>query len=445
MSQPNESANTSISRSRGWLALSPVILFLLIYVVVSVVIDDFYRMPISVALTLASMWAVAIFRGRPLRKRIELFSRAAGDSNILYMIWVFVLAGAFANLAKELGSVEATVNLALRLFPAEGVVPMLFFAACFISMAIGTSVGTVVALVPLAVEMAAMAQGSVPFYVAIVLGGAFFGDNLSFISDTTIAATRSQGCDMADKFKANLWIALPAALITLSFYVFMGFETPSIVVPEESSWWMILPYLVVIATAIVGINVTVVLSLGIVTSIVLGIFSGVSVIDMATFAGAGIDSMAALIVITLLAAGMLGIIKAAGGIDFILQGLTRRITGLRRAQGLIALLVGIVNLCTANNTVAIITVGGISRDIATRYGIDPRKSASLLDSTSCIVQCLIPYGAQTLLATSLAGISPAAPFPYLYYPWALAAMVALSIIFLFPRRLNRRHLPAEHS
>lgn len=427
-----------ITKSRGWLALSPVILFLLAYVATSAIIGDFYRVPISVALTIASVWAVAIFRGRPLLQRIELFSRAAGNSNILYMIWVFVLAGAFANLAKELGAVEATVNLALHVFPAEGVVPMLFFAACFISMAIGTSVGTVVALVPLAVEMAAMSQASVAFYVATVLGGAFFGDNLSFISDTTIAATRSQGCDMADKFKANLWIALPAALITLVIYIVEGFETPAAAVPGDSPLWMTLPYIVVIGTAIAGINVTIVLTLGIVTSIALGAVSGVSVLDMAAFAGAGIDGMGNLIIITLLAAGMLGIVKAAGGISFILQGLTGRVTGPRRAQGLIALLVAIVNLCTANNTVAIITVGSISRDIAGRYGIDPRKSASLLDSTSCIVQCLIPYGAQTLLATSLAGISPAAPFPYLYYPWALAVMVTLSIIFLFPGHLNRQ-------
>ncbi|MCM1355633.1 MAG: Na+/H+ antiporter NhaC family protein [Staphylococcus sp.] len=425
-----------IPAQRGWLALSPVMVFLLLYVVVSIVLDDFYKMPISVALVIASMWAVVIYRGRPLMDRIETFSRAAGHFNILYMIWVFVLAGAFATLAKEIGAIDATVNLTLRVFPPEAVVPTLFFAACFISLSVGTSVGTVVALTPLAVEISQMVDGSTPFYVAVILGGAFFGDNLSFISDTTIAATRSQGCNMADKFKANLWIALPAALVTLAAYIVMGQETPPITLSEESNHMLILPYIVVLATAIAGINVTIVLSLGILTAIIMGLFTGYQLIDMATFAGSGINGMGELIIITLLAAGMLGLIKAAGGIQFLLQGLSSHISGRRGAQAILAVLVGIVNLCTANNTVAIITVGGISRDIAKRFGIDPRKSASLLDSASCVVQCLIPYGAQTLLATSLAGISPAAPFPYLYYPWALAGMIILSIIFLFPRRLN---------
>lgn len=416
--------------------------FLLLYVAVSVIIGDFYKMPISVALVVASMWAMVVFRDEPLYERIETFSRAAGHSNILYMIWVFVLAGAFAAIAKEIGAVDATVNLTLRVFPPDFVVPTLFMAACFISLSVGTSVGTVVALTPLAVELAVMSEGNVAFYVAVVLGGAFFGDNLSFISDTTIAATRSQGCGMADKFKANLWIALPAAVATLAAYIVMSSGSQPIVMEQNSDSWLILPYLVVIVTAIIGINVTVVLTLGIATALVLGACNGFSLIDMARFGGDGIAGMGDLIVITLLASGMLGIIKAAGGIDYLLQCLTAHISGKRGAQAVLAFLVGAVNLCTANNTVAIITVGGISRDIAYRYGIDPRKSASLLDSASCVVQCLIPYGAQTLLATSLAGISPAAPFPYLYYPWALAAMIALSIVFLFPGRLNRRRATA---
>lgn len=403
---------------------------------VSIILDDFYKMPIAVALLIASAWAIIISRGKPLLKRIEIFSRAAGHSNILYMIWVFILAGAFAAMAKDIGAVEATVSLALHAFPPGFVVPMLFFAACFISLSIGTSVGTVVALAPLATEIATASDASVAFYVAVVLGGAFFGDNLSFISDTTIAATRSQECNMADKFKANIWIALPAALITLGIYIMTGLDTHAVELPESKNWTLIIPYLVVLGTAIAGINVTAVLSLGIISAVILGLTTGLSLTDLASSAGAGIDGMGNLIIITLLAAGMLGMIKNAGGITFILQSLTRHVSGRRGGQAVITVLVAVVNLCTANNTVAIITVGGISRDISQRFGIDPRKTASLLDTTSCIVQCLIPYGAQTLLATSLAGISPAAPFPYLYYPWALAAMTALSIIFLFPRRLN---------
>ena len=432
--QSDTDTEKRIPARRGWLALSPVIVFLLLYVAVSIIIGDFYKMPFAVALVVASVWAVSIYRKRPLMERIETFSRAAGHSNILYMIWVFVFAGAFATLAKEIGAIDATVNLTLRFFPPEFVVPTLFFAACFISLSVGTSVGTVVALTPLAVQIAEMADANVAFYVAVVLGGAFFGDNLSFISDTTIAATRSQGCGMADKFKANLWIALPAAVITLAAYIVMGQASPAIAMVGNSNPLLILPYVVVLATAIIGINVTIVLSFGILSALAIGLVDGFSLIEMAGFAGKGIDGMGDLIIITLLAAGMLGVIKAAGGVQFLLQGLTSRISGRRGAQAILAILVGIVNLCTANNTVAIITVGGISREIAIRYGIDPRKSASLLDSASCVVQCLIPYGAQTLLATSLAGISPASPFPYLYYPWALALMIALSIIFLFPRR-----------
>jgi Na+/H+ antiporter NhaC len=433
---PEISDKKEISAARGWLAVSPILLFLVLYVVVSVLIGDFYKMPIAVALTIASMWAIVIYRGHPLLKRIDTFSRSAGHSNILYMIWIFILAGAFAEIAKEIGAVDATVNIALRVFPPQFVVPMLFFASCFISLSIGTSVGTVVALTPLAVQVADTVDANVAFYVAVVLGGAFFGDNLSFISDTTIAATRSQGCSMSDKFKANMWIALPAAVLTLGLYIMFGISNAEVISVPHSNSILIIPYLVVLVTAIAGINVTIVLTLGIISAVVLGVIYGHSLIDLASFAGSGIDGMGNLIVITLLAAGMLGVIKEAGGIQFILQNLSSRVSGRRGAQAMIAVLVAVVNLCTANNTVAIITVGSISRDISKRYGIDPRKTASLLDSTSCIVQCLIPYGAQTLLATSLAGISPAAPFPYLYYPWALGLMVILSIIFLFPKRLN---------
>lgn len=415
-----------------------MVVFILLYVAVSIALGDFYKMPISVALLVASVWAVIILKGRTLSERIEVFSKSAGNSSILYMIWVFVLAGAFAAVAKHIGAVESTVRTILYIFPSAFVIPTLFFATCFISFAIGTSVGTVVALTPLAVEIAGGAGESVPFYVAVVLGGAFFGDNLSFISDTTIAATRSQGCDMRDKFRANLWIALPAAIVTLLVYIVIGFDSPQATLGVPDNPWLMIPYLIVILLAVIGVNVTVTLSLGILAGIVTGLCTGHSLLDIAGSAGTGIDSMGDLIIITLLAAGMLGIIKAAGGIEWLLAVMTRKVSGLRGAQALISVLVGVVNLCTANNTVSIITVGSIARDISRRFGIDSRKAASLLDSSSCVVQCLIPYGAQTLLATSLAGISPAAPFRYLYYPWALALMVALSIIFLFPRSLNHR-------
>lgn len=422
----------------GLLALSPMVVFLLLYVVVSALIGDFYKIPISVALLVASMWAIVIYRGRLLKDRIETFSKAAANSDIIYMIWIFVLAGAFASVAKAIGAVDATVSFTLSIFPPQYIVPTLFVAACLISFSIGTSVGTVVALTPLAAQLASTEGGNVAFFVGVVLGGAFFGDNLSFISDTTIAATRSQGCSMQDKFKVNLWIALPAAIATLICYVLFVPEVPVTEVPEAGDPWLMIPYLVVIVTAVLGVNVTLVLTAGIFSAVVLGLVYGVGLLDMAGFAGTGIDGMGDLIIITLLASGMLGVIKACGGIDYILRVMTARISGLRGAQAILAVLVGIVNLCTANNTVAIITVGGLAKDISQRFGVDPRKSASILDSASCVVQCLIPYGAQTLLATSLAGISPAAPFPYLYYPWAVALTLALSIIFLFPRRYSKK-------
>ena len=427
----------TITTRKGLLAVSPILVFLLFYVVVSVIVNDFYKMPLAVALLIASAWGVAILRGTPLAKRVEIFSRDAGSSGVMYMIWIFLLAGAFATLAKEIGSVEATVNLALRWLPEEMLIPGLFLASCFISLAIGTSVGTVVALTPLAVQLAQSECGSVPFFVAVVLGGAFFGDNLSFISDTTIAATRTQGCKMNDKFKANLWIVLPAAIASLVLYIILGAKVPEVEIGEVDNPWLVLPYLIIIATAVAGVNVTVVLAIGILSAIFIAMMSGYDLLQLFGFMGAGIDSVGNLVIVTLLAAGMLGLIKAAGGISYILQVLTKRINGARGAMASIALLVSIVNLCTANNTVAILTVGSLSREIAARFGIDPRKTASILDTCSCIVQSLIPYGAQTLLATGLANISPAAPWGYMYYSWMLVIAVALSIIFRYPRRLHR--------
>lgn len=421
-----------ISMRKGLLAISPIVVFLVFYLVVSIIVNDFYKMPIAVALVIASIWAVMISKGS-LTERIEIYSRSAGSSNVMYMIWIFVLAGAFASLAEHIGAIDATVNLTLKYLPPEFIVPGLFIASCFISLSIGTSVGTVVALTPLAVDMAVAGGGSVPFFVATVLGGAFFGDNLSFISDTTIAATRTQGCKMNDKFKANLWIALPAAIAVLIIYILIGSGVSDIAIADVKNPWLVLPYIIIIVTAVVGINVVVVLVLGILSAMCIAMLDGAPIFDLLGSMGAGIDSMGNLIIITMLAAGMLGLIKANGGIQYILQCLTAKIHGVRGAQTSIALLVSLVNLCTANNTVAIITVGSLSRNISTRYGIDPRKSASILDTCSCITQCLIPYGAQTLLATALVGISPVAPWPYLYYPWALIVMVALSIVFRFPR------------
>lgn len=370
--------------------------------------------------------------------KIEIFSKEAGSSNVLYMVWIFILAGAFAAIAKQSGAVEATVDLALIILPSYMIVPGLFIATCFISMAIGTSVGTVVALTPLAVNMAEGAGAPVPFFVAILLGGAFFGDNLSFISDTTIAATRTQGCDMKDKFLANIRIVLPAAAIALFLYCLFSPTLESAPQPSGRSLWLVIPYLIVIACALYGITVTVVLLIGIISAMIAAILEGISILDIFSIAGEGIDSVGPLVMITLLAAGMLGMIKSAGGIDFILKILGRNISTSRGAQLSISLLVGIVNLCTANNTVAILTVGSLAKKIADTYNIPPRKTASLLDTGSCIVQAIIPYGAQTLMAASLAGISPIAPWQYLFYPQILILCLAISIMITPKRKLHNK-------
>ena len=417
-----------ISTRAGLLAVSPILVFLFFYLGTSIIIGDFYKMPISVALIIASVWAVIITRDHSLTERIEIFSKKAGSVNIMYMVWIFVLAGGFAALAKGIGAVDATVALTLKYLPSQLVVPGLFVAACFISMSIGTSVGTVVALTPLAVEMAEMSEASTPFFVAVILGGAFFGDNLSFISDTTIAATRTQGCTMKDKFKANIWITLPPAIVTVMLYFLSGAQIEGAALVQDVKLWLVVPYLIIIVCAIAGMNVTIVLLLGLISCFALGLVTGVDTFDMCTLIGNGISGMGELIIITLLASGMLGLIKAAGGIDYLLQIVTARISGARGAQAAIAALVGVVNLCTANNTVAILTVGSLSRTISERYGVSPRKAASLLDTSSCIVQAIIPYGAQTLIATGLAGIPAAAPWPYLYYPWLLALATIASII-----------------
>lgn len=419
------------------MALSPIALFLVLYLATSIAVGDFYRMPVSIAFIVAVIWALATTTGRSLAQRIDIFSQGAARPDILYMIWIFIMAGAFASLAKSVGAIDATVAITLQVLPAQLIIPGLFIAACFISLSIGTSVGTVVALTPFAMQMAASLGVNEALFVATVLGGSFFGDNLSFISDTTIAATRSQGCQMSDKFRVNLYIALPAALIALVIYVVFGQLDTAPASVESQDYWLIIPYLIVIVTAVAGVNVLVVLALGIAASIVIALVrTGFGLVDMCGFMGEGILGMGDLIIVTLLASGLLSLIKHNGGIDFIIQWLTRRIHGTRGAQACVALLVGVVNLCTANNTIAIITVGELSRKITERFGLDPRKVASVLDTCSCIVQSIIPYGAQALMAAGLSHLSPVAFLPYLYYTFALAVMVALSIIFRFPESHN---------
>ena len=421
----------------GFLALIPLLVFLILYLGVSLLLGDFYKVPISVAFVLASMVAVGMIRGKSMNDRIAVFSQGAAHPNVLTMIWIFVLAGAFARSAEAIGAIDATVSLTLRLLPGNLLFAGIFLAACFVSLSVGTSVGTIVALMPVAVGLAESTSVDVAYMSAIVVGGAFFGDNLSFISDTTIAATRSQGCELRDKFKVNFYMALPAALLVLLYYVVAGWNLEVVAGAASVDWGKIIPYLVVLATAIAGMNVMIVLTLGLFASGVIGICSGsFSVFDWLGTMGGGIAGMSDLIIVTLLAGGMLEVIRHNGGIDYIIRILTGRVSNRRTAELSIAALVGIANICTANNTIAIVTVGPIARKISERFGIDPRRSASLLDIFSCVVQGIIPYGAQMLMAAGLASVSPLEIVRYLYYPYALGAVALLAIVFRYPRKYS---------
>ncbi len=426
-----------MDRRKGLLALSPLAVFICLYLVTSIAAGDFYKVPITVAFMLASIYAVAVSRSVPLRQRLETFSRGAGSSGMMLMLWIFILAGAFANSAKVMGSIEATVNLAVGLLPGHMLLAGLFVAACFISFSIGTSVGTIVALAPIAAGVAHATGASVPLLTAVVMGGSFFGDNLSFISDTTIVATSTQGCRLSDKFRANLLIVLPAALVVLGVYVFMGSRIDFAAEAQPVDYLKVLPYIVVLLTACMGMNVMAVLTLGIMLAGAIGILEGsFDVYGWFGAMGEGIAGMGELMTITLLAGGLLEVIKANGGIDYIIGALTRRIRGKRGAELGIAGLVGVIDICTANNTVAIITVGGIAKRIGDHFGVDNRKCASILDTMSCCVQGLIPYGAQMLMAAGLASVNPVAIVPYLYYPMAIGVATILAILVRYPRRFS---------
>ena len=424
---------------RGLLALSPIIVLLTIYLAGSIVAGDFYRIPITTAFIVASIYAVAITRGTTIDERIEYFSKGAANTRIMYMIWIFVLAGAFASLAKAMGAVDATVQLTLNLIPSNYLPAGIFIAACFISLSIGTSVGTIVALTPVVTALAAKMHCDTAWLVAIVVGGAFFGDNLSFISDTTIAATQTQGCSMRSKFRTNIRLVMPAAVVTLLLYAFSGnsieqIESTSVTVSEALKC---IPYLTVIICALVGVNVLLVLILGIAIAGAMGIAYGmVDGISIFTEMGSGIMGMSELIIVTMLAGGLLEIVRINGGIDFLIRIVTQRMRTKRAAEFAITALTALANICTANNTIAIITTGRIAHDITKRFGLDPRKTASILDTFSCLIQGFIPYGAQLLMASGLAGVSSISLTAHLYYPFIMGTFALAAILLRLPRRYS---------
>ena len=425
------------SHYKGLVALSPLLVFVAFYLVTSIIAGDFYKIPITVAFLVSSCYAIIISGGKPLMQRINTYSRGAATEQMMLMIWIFILAGAFAYSAKMMGSIDATVNLTLSLLSPQMLLAGMFLAACFISLSIGTSVGTIAALVPIAAGVANETGTDVAMMTAIIVGGSFFGDNLSFISDTTIMATQTQGCRLSDKFRVNSFIVAPAALAILIVYLIMGqgVSAPAHVASVE--WVKVIPYLTVLVSAIIGMNVMGVLMMGLLLTGIIGILTGA--FDIYGWFGAmgeGILSMGELIIVTMMAGGMLELIRTQGGIDFIIRLLTRRVNSKRGAELSIATLVSLVDICTANNTVAILTVGGISKQIGDRYGVDNKKCASILDTFSCMVQGVIPYGAQLLIAAGLASLNPVSIVPYLYYPLVLGIVALLSILFRYPKRYS---------
>lgn len=422
---------------RGLIALSPLLVFITFYLLTSILIHDFYKIPITVAFMVSSIYAIAIFSGKGLKQRIDLFSRGAATEQMMLMIWIFVLAGAFAHSAKAMGCIDATVNLTLALLPPQMILAGMFLAACFVSISIGTSVGTIAALVPIAAGVASETHTDLSLMTAIIVGGSFFGDNLSFISDTTIMATQTQGCRLSDKFRVNIFFVIPAALIVLICYLFMGNQTEAPQHSAQVEWVKVIPYLVVLFTAVFGMNVMAVLTLGIMLTGLIGLLTGaIDIFGWFGSMGEGILSMGELIIVTMMAGGMLELIRQQGGIDFIIRLLTRHVSSKRGAELSIAFLVSLVNVCTANNTVAILTVGNISKQIGDRFGVDNRRCASILDTFSCAVQGVLPYGAQLLIASGLTALSPVSIIPYLYYPFLLGVVSMIAILLRYPRRYS---------
>lgn len=427
--------------------MSPLFLLIVLIVAFTVYSVDSSHQDTSLSLTVAfmisSIYAVAISGGMPVRKRVDTYSKGAGANNLMLMLWIYVLAGSFAASAKAMGAVDATVNLALSILPASMILPGLFLAACFISVSIGTSVGTVVALVPIAAGLAHSMDANVGMMTAIIVGGAYFGDNLSFISDTTVVATQTQNCKMSDKFKVNSMIVVPAAVLVLIAYSVMGVGLQTSTHINEVEYMKVLPYLTVLVTAIAGMNVMAVLTLGTllcgaigIGSHLLGASGSYDLFGWFSAMGNGIIGMGELIIIAMMAGGMLEIIRENDGIDFIINKITAHVNSKRGAELSIAALVSMVNICTANNTVAILTVGNISKKIGDRFGVDNRKAASILDTFSCMVQGLIPYGVQMLLAAGLANLSPMDILPYLYYPLAIGVAALLAILLRYPKRYS---------
>lgn len=422
----------------GARALLPIVAMIVLFLGFALLTNDFVRIPLLIVFLLTAIIAIGLARNLPFNERIIRFSHGAGSHGMLLMVWIFVLAGAFASSAKAIGAVEATVDLTLCVLPEGFALPGIFLAACLVSLCMGTSVGTIVALTPVASALAARTGIDVRLFAAAVAGGSFFGDNLSFISDTTIMATRTQGCELKDKFRVNVRIVMPAAIAAFTIYAIQGRTGTAVPVIGDIAWWKALPYVFVLVAAASGINVLIVLTGGCFLTGITGIAGGLSLTEWTESLTTGIMGMGELILISMLAGGIFELIHAGGGMTYMIRALTQHIRSRKGAELGIVAMTGFANICTANNTVAILSTGRIAADISARYGIDRRKSASLLDTASCCVQGLLPYGAQLLMAGQLASIGPTEIIPYLYYPMLVGFMTLFSIATSYPRQFNKR-------
>ena len=413
------------------IALLPIGVFLIIFLGAGIVFKDFYAMPAIVAFLIALFVAFLQNKELSFNKKIEVIAKGVGEENIITMSLIFLCAGGFSGAVTAAGGVDSTVNLGLSLIPAHFAVAGLFLIGCFISVSMGTSMGTIAALAPIAVGISEKTGFALSICIGAVVCGAMFGDNLSMISDTTIAAVKTQGCEMKDKFKANFFIVLPAAIITVLIFWFVT-RNMNFHLEENLSYslWEVLPYMVVLLGALIGINVFVVLISGIVISLIVGVSMGhIALSEMFQVGGNGVTSMSDITVISIIVACIVSLVKEHGGIQFILNLIKSKINGRRGAEFGIALLALFVDACTANNTVAIVMTGPIAKEISEEFDVDPRRSASLLDMFTSVGQGIIPYGAQLLSAATLTGLTPLQIIPNLYYPLLMGVCGVLAIIF----------------
>lgn len=424
------------------LALLPLGIFLLLFIGTGIIAKDFYKMPVLVAFLISAAFALLLNKEVSISKKIDIFCKGAGEANIILMCIIFILAGAFGNVAKEMGGVDATVNLSLSILPPNLLIAGLFAIACFISLSMGTSMGTIVALAPIGIGIAEKTGIPMALVLGAIVGGGMFGDNLSMISDTTIAAARTQGCDMKDKFKVNFIIVLPAAIITGIILTFMTSGYNGVVGGNYTyDIVKVLPYLAVLVAALFGVNVLVLLGGGVVFAGIVGMASkSFDFYGFLNATGQGMIGMEDLAMIAMVVGGIVELIKFNGGIDFLLYFITSRIKSKKGAEFGIAALVSIIDLCTANNTISIVMAGPLAKDIADQYDIDPKRSASILDIFSSCWQGIIPYGGQVLAAAGLASISPVAILPYLHYPALMGVFGILAIVFGYPKLKDKKEI-----